>query len=107
MAGLLPTTTNFYADGHAPNMTMGLAWQRYPFAADFPLPYVFKNGGSTGFSSATIVVPDKKWAVTILCNGGALNGSTEGQAVQTAALEIMKALARESILPGSGSSFGS
>lgn len=107
LAQLLPSTVQYQAGGQSgTDMTMGMAWQLYPHAVDFPVSYAFKNGGSTGFSSATFLVPSKKWAVTVLSNGGSIN-HPEDNVVSAAALKIMVALARESVLPGTGSSFGS
>lgn len=100
LARLLPTELDYLAPGKTA-FTMGMAWQLFPHADGFPLPYAWKNGGSTGFSSATFLVPEKNWAVTILANGG------DDEAASVAGLDIMRALARESFIPGTGSSFGS
>jgi serine-type D-Ala-D-Ala carboxypeptidase/endopeptidase len=101
LAFLLPTELLPLAKGEDNKDGMGMAWQLYPNAIDFPVPYAYKNGGSSGFSSATFLVPSTKWAITVLSNGH------DDQAVSTAARKVMVELARESALPGTGSSFGS
>jgi hypothetical protein len=48
-------------------MQMGLAWQLMS-PTWFPTTYAFKNGGTYGFKSATVVVPTLGYGVTMLSN---------------------------------------
>lgn len=54
-------------DGESSKMKMGLAWQMMT-APPFPATYGFKNGGTYGFKSATVVVPSLGYGVTMLSN---------------------------------------
>ena len=87
-----------------PDMTMGMAWQLYPASGQTPA-YAFKNGGATGSTSATYLVPSKGWAVTVLNNGANMDF------VSTATKQLMQVLAPTiptRVLGSTGSlSFGS
>lgn len=54
-------------DGEGADMKMGLAWQLMT-ESWFPATYAFKNGGTYGFKSATVVVPSLGYGVTLLSN---------------------------------------
>jgi D-alanyl-D-alanine-carboxypeptidase/D-alanyl-D-alanine-endopeptidase len=54
-------------NGEGPTMQMGLAWQMMS-QTWFPTTYGFKNGGTYGFKSATVVVPSMDYGVTMLSN---------------------------------------
>lgn len=53
--------------GESQIMQMGLAWQLMS-PSWFPTTYGFKNGGTYGFKSATVVVPSLGYGVTMLSN---------------------------------------
>jgi D-alanyl-D-alanine-carboxypeptidase/D-alanyl-D-alanine-endopeptidase len=54
-------------NGESSIMQMGLAWQLMS-PTWFPTTYAFKNGGTYGFKSATVVVPTLGYGVTMLSN---------------------------------------
>ncbi|NKS34450.1 serine hydrolase [Rhodococcus hoagii] len=87
-----------------PNMQMGMAWQLFPPQNGINRPYAFKDGGASGMTSATYLVPSEGWGVTVMANGDSEH--TDGLA-----LDLMRELAPDYPAPpesGSGSlSFGS
>ncbi|WP_137723679.1 serine hydrolase domain-containing protein [Prescottella subtropica] len=55
-------------DPKNPGTAMGMAWQLFPASGSTPA-YAFKNGGAAGSTSATVLVPENGWAITVLNNG--------------------------------------
>jgi D-alanyl-D-alanine-carboxypeptidase/D-alanyl-D-alanine-endopeptidase len=49
-------------------MTMGLAWQ-LSTSPSLGVPIEYKNGGTSGFKSATVLLPNQRIGITILSNG--------------------------------------
>ncbi len=69
-----------------PNMQMGMAWQLFPPQNGINRPYAFKDGGASGMTSATYLVPSEGWGVTVMANGDSEH--TDG-----VALDLMRELA--------------
>jgi CubicO group peptidase (beta-lactamase class C family) len=54
--------------GNNAPMTMGLAWQLSTSRA-LGVPIAYKNGATSGFKSATVLLPEQHIGITILSNG--------------------------------------
>ncbi|MCS5732848.1 serine hydrolase [Herbiconiux daphne] len=52
------------------NFQMGLGWQLYPASTGMGVAWAFKNGGTTGFSSDTVLARDQGLAATAMWNQG-------------------------------------
>lgn len=76
--GVAPTTM--------PRMEMGMAWQLFPAQNGVAEPYAFKNGGASGTTSATYLVPSQGWGVTVMANGD------DSAATDGAAFDLMREL---------------
>ncbi|MFC9518900.1 hypothetical protein ACFTSD_24470 [Nocardiaceae bacterium NPDC056970] len=63
------------------------AWQRFPAQNGINRPYAFKNGGASGTTSATYVMPSEGWGVPVMANGD------DSAATDGAAFELMRELA--------------
>ncbi|WP_420880406.1 serine hydrolase domain-containing protein [Rhodococcus sp. (in: high G+C Gram-positive bacteria)] len=70
-----------------PHMQMGMAWQLFPAQNGINRPYAFKNGGASGTTSATYLMPSEGWGVTVMANGD------DSAATDGAAFELMRELA--------------
>ncbi|SDG91134.1 serine hydrolase domain-containing protein [Microbacterium pygmaeum] len=85
----------------ATNFQMGLGWQLYPATTGMGVNWAFKNGGTTGFSSDTVLAPDQGLAVTALWN----QGRPEGQNIELAPAilsQIVHFKPEKHILPATG-----
>jgi hypothetical protein len=60
-----------------------MAWQIYEGRAGSWGDWLFKNGGTTGMHSATVIVPAAKLGVTVLSNGPISPGPVPAGIVRT------------------------